>query len=171
MHLCQFAHQGAEQAGQAQRGLACNAQFQRPAAQAFDLRDDIALRGRPRASQVPDPAECLRRVDEARHDGAHIRHIDKLVRPVQRADHVGPAAVGRRLEGAVQQAVVHSGTVEVGQAQHGGLDAALCMGLQQQVLLGFAHATLEGMGLARMVFRHGQGAGLSVGIDLSLIHI
>ena len=32
---------------------------------AFDLRDDVALRGHTRASQVPDPAECLRRVDEA----------------------------------------------------------------------------------------------------------
>src|SRR5260221_7807407 len=31
VHLGQLAHQGAEQAGQAQRGLARDAQFQRPA--------------------------------------------------------------------------------------------------------------------------------------------
>ena len=87
------------------------------------------------------------------------------MRPVQRADHVGPAATGRCLEGSVQQAVVHARAVEVGQAQYGGLDAALCVGLQQQVFLRLAHAALEGMRVAWMVFLHGMGLRLSIGID------
>lgn len=60
-------------------------------------------------------------------------------------------------EGTVKEAPVHAGAVEVRQPEHGALDAAGRMGLEQQVLLRLPHPALEGVRLARVVFAHPLG--------------
>src|SRR5262245_46573947 len=118
----------------------------------LDLVDDRPLRRHACTGQVPHVSKRLRREYQACDDRPDVWDEDELVGRIERTNHVGDAAVHRGNKRGMQKALVHAGTVEVGKAKDRRLDPALCVRGEQQVLLLLAHASLEGVWFASMVF-------------------
>src|ERR1019366_4652457 len=94
-----------------------------------------------------------------------VGHIDELMRSVDGPEHVGSAAVRRCLKEAVQETLVDAGAIEIGQAQNGAANLSSGVGFDENVLLGSAHFSFEGVRLAWMGFGERRGLRKPVGVD------
>ena len=132
---------------------------------ALDLLDNRPLRRHTGSGKMPHASVRVGRKRQARDDRTYIRHEDKLVGRIERANHVRNAAVHGRGKCGMQEALVDAGTVEVWQAQDSRLNLPLSMRGQEQILLGFAHPAFEGMRLARMVLANRPRSRPPIRID------
>ena len=150
VHLDEFAHEGVEEADDAEHGFSGDAELRFAAGEGEDLIGDLLLGDGARAGEVPPVAVGCGRGGEGEDDGAYVGDVDVFVGDVDGADHVGGSSFGCGLKEGVEEAGFDVGAVEVGEAEDGALDLSFVMGFEEDLLLGFAHLAFEGLGFARV---------------------
>src|ERR1017187_4214004 len=164
VHLHHLAQERVEESHQAQCHRAGDHRLRLVPGHREGLFDDFARRDRSRSRQMPDPAIGCRILDQPRHYGSYVGHEDVLMRRVERSNHLRSSTSSRGDKNRMEKALIHARAVKVRQPQYRAVNLAGGVGFEQQVFLLLAHASLEGVRIARMIFPDRMSLRKSVGI-------